>query len=366
MKVTAVGKYDVIDLKPEALLLKKERLAQNGTALPDVLGISDVNSQNFEPQAVTPLACDPNLSIKGHLMGSPYDQKLHLLLKNRRIHEVTIDVKTYTKLYPNKAKVYFMKKPFTKTDPHFTNIRHHNNTNPNINVDAEHQQDYQDFLADKIKSNADKAEEYRLRNVRRSKTVVKDIIECNGFDLFCLFTFDPKLHDVTDHELIKRIMKNWLHSQQKTWGKMQYVAVPELTKQGNLHFHILLHNFKGRLMDSGHKDKKGRIVYNFIGFHAGIIANATKIESLDNSARYLTKYLSKDMQTVSNSKRYWRSKGLSKPKIVYNLEPILSPPQTYKTYSHPLYSCLELSLTPKQHSDFEQFYRTAFVASTFT
>jgi len=77
------------------------------------------------------------------------------------------------------------------------------------------------------------------RSLRRTKTLVKDIILCNHFDYFCTFTFDNRKHNRYDIEHCKHVMHMWLHRQREKSPDLKYIIVPELHKDGALHFHSL-------------------------------------------------------------------------------------------------------------------------------
>ena len=168
----------------------------------------------------------------------------------------------------------------------------------------------------------------RGRSLDRTKQNVKDIVLCNQFDMFCTFTFA----NMRDHvDLCKSRMQYWLQSQQKLYGKFDYVIVPEFHKDGvSLHFHALIRGFKGRLDKATNKktgelikSRSGKQVYNIPGFTHGF-ASATYLdnqpETKTKTANYITKYITKDMPNFSGKKRYWCSQSLARPVRRLNVE----------------------------------------------
>lgn len=158
------------------------------------------------------------------------------------------------------------------------------------------------------------------RSLRRSKTAVKDIIICNSFDYFCTFTFDKRKHDRYDVNHCKLVMSMWLNRQRKHSPALKYLVVPELHKDGALHFHALFADYHGKLKELPHKTQYGRSVYNISSWRAGRISSAVPIDGNNAAiAEYMLKqYLIKDMPTFSGSKRYWCSQGLKRPQTHVN------------------------------------------------
>lgn len=160
------------------------------------------------------------------------------------------------------------------------------------------------------------------RSISRTRSTLSDLVICNKFDLFCTFTFDPKKYDRYNITNCRSVMEKWLrntrfrHSQSLT-----YVVVPELHKDGAIHFHALLGNYNGNLKYSGINTKTDLPIYNLTGWRAGF-STATKIDNQDAAASYIKKYITKDMVTFSGKKRYFCSKGLIRP--IKNTNQLLS------------------------------------------
>lgn len=176
------------------------------------------------------------------------------------------------------------------------------------------------------------------RSIRRTKKSVFDLVLCNDFELFVTFTFK---HYRDDNPRNKKRMSVWLTNQQKISGKFQYVIVSELQKDGTVHFHALIKGYKGKVVLAVHPDtnkpiiQKGRQVYNLDGYKLGwtnvkLIDN--KKGSLEKVGFYLLKYVTKDMPIIHGKKRYWASKDLEKPVVIYNPEPFYS---DYKQLGEP-------------------------------
>ena len=157
------------------------------------------------------------------------------------------------------------------------------------------------------------------RSIRRSKKLVNDYMLCNQFELFGTFTIGV---DHYDNNHSKNKLKNWLKNQRDRNGRFKYVVVPELHKDGAIHFHVVLDNYSGKLKKSRSSKtnkllhKHGKPVYEFDEYKSGF----TEVQYIGQTAEdhakinnYIRKYIKKDMVTIFGKKRYWASQGLKKP-----------------------------------------------------
>lgn len=153
------------------------------------------------------------------------------------------------------------------------------------------------------------------RNLRRSKTTIKDIALCNYLPLMVTFTFNPKIVKRQDPTCCKIALSKWLQHMRRKYGPMEYVFVPEQHRDGSLHFHGLIGGYKGTLQEKPF-DRNGRPQYELpdykYGFTQAQIIKHTQ-EDYDRSVSYITKYVTKDMLTFAGKKRFWCSKGLKRP-----------------------------------------------------
>jgi hypothetical protein len=186
-------------------------------------------------------------------------------------------------------------------------------------------------VMDKLKKET-KREDSIHRSVRRSKNTVRDIVQCNSWDYWVTFTFNPKKINRYDFDRCRHLMSLWLDRQKG----MRYIIVPEFHKKCSecvelksqscshsdrpkaVHFHALLGNYRGTLVDSGKKTKYGSPIYK--GNYRGGFNEFVKIdENTEAIAKYMTKqYITKDMPLVHGRKRYWTSRNLSRPEHYIN------------------------------------------------
>lgn len=186
------------------------------------------------------------------------------------------------------------------------------------------------------------------RSLSRTRREIKDIVDCNDFDKFATFTFDPKKHPrCNDYEYAKNKIINWLRNQQALHGSFRYLLVPERQKNGNLHFHALLGGYTGKYHATNMRGKgeNQRQCYKIASWEASNgFADMEDIGNKAAVARYIGKYITKEMHPLpltgertpspdisptcvidgstsivqKYGKRYFSSKGLNKPKKYYN------------------------------------------------
>ena len=182
----------------------------------------------------------------------------------------------------------------------------------------------------KTQEEKDREKEYEnLRNLWKIRTKIKDYILSNDFNYFWTITFSPEKADRYDYEKAFKIMSNWLRRMKRKYGKFDYIIIPELHKDGAIHFHGVTGGLNAPIVDSGVKHK-GSKVYNCFEWEHGF-TTLTKIRNKEKTASYVTKYVTKKMQNSivgKGKKKYWLSQGLRKPDITFtdlNLVPDLKP-----------------------------------------
>lgn len=155
------------------------------------------------------------------------------------------------------------------------------------------------------------------RSVRRSRTVINDYVHCNNFDLFVTFTFDPKKVNRYDLLSTYQAMQSWLWRQHRKSPDFRYIVVPEKHKDGAIHFHALVGGYAGQLKKTK-VIQNNRLVYNLPGYRYGFTNAQYLNDDRQKAIAYLCKYITKDMEMISNRRRYWCSKNLRKPATFRN------------------------------------------------
>lgn len=154
----------------------------------------------------------------------------------------------------------------------------------------------------------------------RAKQKIYELARSNEWEYFFTLTFKE---DRYNYELLTRKLSVWISNVKRDYAKdLKYIFVPELHKDGALHFHGIVANIGNLpLVDSGLKDKNGNIIYNIDCYKMGF-TTATKVTDSGRVASYLTKYITKDLMSYSKGKKkYWASRNLNKPNITeYHIE----------------------------------------------
>ena len=170
---------------------------------------------------------------------------------------------------------------------------------------------------------------------RRAAAKVREIALCNEFRYFVTLTLDAARVDRYDMAAIMRKVNAWLDNNVRRHG-LAYVLVPELHKDGAVHFHGFF-NAALPVKDSGtlslpgsKKPRKprsaaqraewlasgGHVVYNLPGWSLGF---STAIELYGGYAAavgYVCKYVRKQ-KTKIGGRWYYSGGNLGSPKISY-------------------------------------------------
>lgn len=133
------------------------------------------------------------------------------------------------------------------------------------------------------------------------------------------FTLDKDKIDRYEPKEVKRAVNNWLYNNSKR-KNLSYLVVPELHQDGAIHFHGLTNEalqtefsetflIKGikmkpiketTLRKKGFKpdDEEVQKVYNVSNFPYGFTTAVELDENCEGVARYMTKYITKDLQKI--------------------------------------------------------------------
>lgn len=150
----------------------------------------------------------------------------------------------------------------------------------------------------------------RSDSLKRSKESVFDLVKINSFDLFVTLTLDPKkIADRYDPKLVSKKLNKWLYNCVQRKG-LNYVLLPEHHKDGAIHMHMLCTCEKFKLVDSGLTDASGRTIYNIKDWRLGFSTAIYITGDIENTAKYVTKYITKDSQKIFGKFYYSGGKNL--------------------------------------------------------
>lgn len=183
-----------------------------------------------------------------------------------------------------------------------------------------------------------KSEDERFKqSVSRSKARVFELAACNEFNFFCTFTQDEKKRDRFNLSEFRKdfaqLVRNLNRGRE---NKIKYLLIPEQHKDGAWHMHGL---FKGLSVEKDLRAftlseklpqriraalKSGECVYDWTAYRRRFgFFTCTEIKSGIGCAKYITKYISKDLQKTvreAGEHLFFASQGLKGRETIISKE----------------------------------------------
>lgn len=160
---------------------------------------------------------------------------------------------------------------------------------------------------------------------RRAYKKVFDYAACNEdlFDSFVTLTLDKQMVDRYDIDKVYPKLRTFLDNRVRRKG-LAYLIVPELHKDGAIHFHGLINSSAVQLIDSGKRYWKrdtpsyGQKIYNVADWKLGFTTAVKLSGDYDNVCKYITKYVLKQSDGGMIGGRYYYHGGdLKGPRYEY-------------------------------------------------
>lgn len=146
-------------------------------------------------------------------------------------------------------------------------------------------------------------------SIRRAKHKIYDYIICNDdLDLFVTLTLNQDCINRYDYKEIIRKLNCWLDNRVRRKG-LKYILVPELHKDGAIHFHGFFNKSACKLTDSNHKYKDNRVIYNLEDWTLGFTTAIDAVGSRAKIGNYICKYITKQIDSGRIGGRYYLSGG---------------------------------------------------------
>lgn len=167
--------------------------------------------------------------------------------------------------------------------------------------------DFDDFLLDEEW----KRKEYQRTSFLRTKNSIYYLARSGCWDWFLTLTLSPDKVDRYNLVECSRKLRKWLnHFKERKCPDMYYLIVPEQHKDGAWHFHGLIGGCSNlSMVDSGHKDNGGSIIYNWSDYKLGF-STATAVKDTARVSSYICKYITKDIcGSLGGRQRYFVSKN---------------------------------------------------------
>lgn len=178
---------------------------------------------------------------------------------------------------------------------------------------------------------------WKLANsLSRSRRFIRDLILCNRFWYFCTFTFSAANIDRNDLEACKKaITKFFMNFRNRYAPNFIYIIVAETHQDGGWHFHGLVAGIPlgeftvpdtifwrdprtEKLKEV--KNTKGYVRWERYSKRFGFF-DCSRIKHYEACAAYVSKYITKDLATLTKGKRlFMSSQGLERPELVFDEE----------------------------------------------
>ena len=224
-------------------------------------------NEALSPQIYVPLFVHKDLDFKNlRVKCTPSGEPLEILIANKRIFNPGFDTELYVRDTLQQFDLRLDGKIYSKPKKVVSSV-----------------------------PNEKEKEENAKRSRNRAKQKLFDYASCNYFDCFFTLTLNAEKIDRYSYKDIIHKLNAYLDNRVRRNGLM-YVIVPELHKDGAIHFHGLCNSSAVKLSDSGHKDKKGRKVYNITDWTLGF-TTAVKINGRYGAVcNYISKYITKQYE----------------------------------------------------------------------
>lgn len=153
-------------------------------------------------------------------------------------------------------------------------------------------------------------ESLRTSTSRTRKKIRLLALSTSDWKYFATFTFSMlEVGNRYDYDNVCYYMQLYLNKLKSKFPDIKYILVPELHKDGAIHFHGIFSHLSVSYAGFYHRQH----VYHDDLFTFGF-SDVTYIRDVVNVSHYITKYITKDLCSVSFArKRYWHSKTTLKP-----------------------------------------------------
>lgn len=167
------------------------------------------------------------------------------------------------------------------------------------------------------KGKAEDPERSKMQSRARAKAAIRDIALCNSFTHFFTWTLDGSVVDRYDAKTVSRKVQHFLKNASYRKG-FQYVCVPELHKDGAIHFHGLCTLGKVNVQRAANpytgtplSTDSGQPIYNMKDWTLGYSTCILIDENYERTCNYITKYITKDAEKIFG-KWYLSSRSITK------------------------------------------------------
>lgn len=155
-----------------------------------------------------------------------------------------------------------------------------------------------------------------VRSMRRARAKLRRLALANDFQYFVTLTLSPQKIDRYDGAAVTKALNRWTDNMVRRHG-LRYVLVPELHKDGAVHFHGFMAGAGLKAEYSGHGDKAGRMIYNLPQWTLGFSTAQELYGDYAAAVAYCCKYIGKQDGQRPLGRWYYSGGGLKEPEKTY-------------------------------------------------
>lgn len=153
------------------------------------------------------------------------------------------------------------------------------------------------------------------RSMRRARAKLRRLALANGFEFFVTLTLDPAKIDRYDAATVTKVLGRWADNMVRRHG-LRYILVPELHKDGAIHFHGFMAGEGLAVKDSG-VQWDGRPVYNLPQWTLGFTTAQRLYGDYHAAVGYCCKYIGKQDGQRPMGRWYYSGGALHEPAKTY-------------------------------------------------
>lgn len=153
------------------------------------------------------------------------------------------------------------------------------------------------------------------RSMRRARAKLRRLALANSFDYFVTLTLDPAKIDRYDGAAVTKALGRWCDNMVRRHG-LRYILVPELHKDGAIHFHGFMAGSGLQAVDSGH-EIGGRKAYNLPQWGYGFTTAQPLYGEYAAAVAYCCKYIGKADGQRPLGRWYYSGGALKEPRKEY-------------------------------------------------
>ncbi|MCL1820798.1 MAG: hypothetical protein FWG36_09100 [Oscillospiraceae bacterium] len=170
-------------------------------------------------------------------------------------------------------------------------------------------------------------------SISRTRSKIFELAMCNDWDYMVNFTLNKELHNRNDLKNYKNKLCTWIKNYNRlNETDIKYLLIPEQHFDGAWHMHGLMMGLPIEHLTEFRKDEKlpikilikvtqGIKVYNWKKYAKAFGYNVIEpIMNAESVAKYITKYISKDLLKTRidlNDHLFYCSHGLKRSKVIY-------------------------------------------------